>query len=126
MKLLDAQITGQVTLSPGTTDWQTLTSTSFYDLSKTDELGDLVAIAEDLPYTLLVINCLSCTNNTFLKLCEPNLMDSTTNCLIVPAGSVFSLGLRGHSGANGLGIKTIGLKLAESTDTVFVTSQFDS
>ena len=120
----DALYTATLDHTPASTDWVELVSANFFDLSG-DNAGVLPAMEASEVYTLVLINATDAVGITYLKLGESNPADGVANCLAIPAGTVFSLGVRGHLGRNEKGVQTISVKLTTGSDTVKIVAQFD-
>lgn len=110
----------------GTTDWTDLTSASFADQSKPAGGGALLPAAADLPFALVLVDMIGSTDDAFIKTsARDTAVDTTTNTIRVPAGTSMSLGIRGLQGTGNANVKTIAVKLADASDTAYITVDLD-
>jgi len=115
---LDSRHAGELAHAPGDVAWHALTSASFRDL--TAPAAGVLAAA--LPWVACVVDARGCAGDVSVAYCAAT--DVGTHRLVVPAGTVSSLALRGIATSTGLDTTTVSVMLANGADTVRVGGRF--
>lgn len=118
---IDANYIGAVVHS-GSTDWTDFSSSDFYDQTSPDGGGSLDLLPAGLALSWIQIDATDAASAINVKLSpRDGAGDDPSVTLRVPAGSVFTRGLRGLVPD---GVSTISVKL-NGGDTIYISANLD-